>query len=141
MTLPPKEVRGLLLSDRRSRPAPARRRCAERLVAEHPDVQRIVTCTTRAPREGERPGVDYHFLSDAEFDAALADDEFLEWAQVHTARYGTKQSAVFNKLAHHIDLVISGRRAGRPRAIRAGIREPTRPCAAGWSRSSSCRRT
>ncbi len=106
MTPPPKEIRGLLLLIAGPTGTGKTTLC-QRLVAEHPEVQRIVTCTTRAPREGERPGVDYHFLSDAEFDAALADDEFLEWAQVHSARSGTKRSAVFNKLAHHLDLVVN----------------------------------
>jgi guanylate kinase len=106
MTPPPKEVHGLLILIAGPTGTGKTTLC-RRLVAEHPEVQRIVTCTTRARREGEQPGVDYHFLSDAEFDAALADDEFLEWARVHTSRYGTKRSAVFNKLAHHIDLVIN----------------------------------
>ena len=106
MNPPPKEIRGLLLLIAGPTGTGKTTLC-QRLVAEHPEVQRIVTCTTRAPREDERPGVDYHFLTDAEFDAALADDEFLEWAQVHSSRYGTKRSAVFNRLAHHIDLVIN----------------------------------
>ena len=79
----------------------------QRLVASHPEIERIVTCTTRPPRAREQHGVDYFFLSDAEFDEALANDEFLEWAQVHTSRYGTKKSAVFNRLAHDVDLVVN----------------------------------
>ncbi len=104
--MPPKDVRGLLFLI--AGPAgTGKTTLCERLVTEHPDVERIVTCTTRPPRAGEKQGADYHFLSDKEFDDALADDEFLEWAQVHTARYGTKKSAVYNRLAHHIDLIIA----------------------------------
>ena len=78
-----------------------------RLIATHPEIDRIVTCTTRAPRPGEKNGYDYFFLSNSEFDAAIAEDEFLEWAQVHTSRYGTKKSAVFNRLARQVDLVVN----------------------------------
>jgi guanylate kinase len=106
MTPPPKEIQGLLLLIAGPTGTGKTTLC-RRLVAVHQDVERIVTCTTRAPREDERPGVDYHFLSDAEFDEALADDEFLEWAQVHAFRYGTKKSAVFNKLARNVDLIVN----------------------------------
>ncbi|MDD2762863.1 MAG: guanylate kinase [Opitutaceae bacterium] len=106
MIPPPKEVRGLLLLIAGPTGTGKTTLC-QRLVAAHPEVERLVTCTTRAPRENERPGVDYYFLSNAEFDEALAGDEFLEWAQVHTSRYGTKKSAVFNKLARDVDLVVN----------------------------------
>ena len=42
-----------------------------------------VSATTRAPRPGEVDGRDYYFVSDAEFDRMIADDEFLEWAEIH----------------------------------------------------------
>jgi guanylate kinase len=106
MTPPPKEAHGLLILIAGPTGTGKTTLC-RRLVDTHKEVERIVTCTTRAPRADEQHGVDYYFLSDAEFDAALADDEFLEWAQVHTARYGTKRGAIFNKLARHIDLVIN----------------------------------
>lgn len=106
MTTPPKEARGLLLV--LSGPTGSgKTTLCDRLVAAHPGIERIVTCTTRPPREGEQNGVDYHFLSNAEFDDALAAEEFLEWAQVHGARYGTKKTAVFGRLARGIDLVVN----------------------------------
>ena len=80
---------------------------SERLVSAHPGTERMVTCTTRPPREGERNGLDYFFLSDRDFDVALANDEFLEWAPVHTSRYGTRKSAVFDKLARGTDLIVA----------------------------------
>ncbi|MFA5057748.1 MAG: guanylate kinase [Opitutaceae bacterium] len=106
MIPPPKEVRGLLLLIAGPTGTGKTTLC-QRLVAAHPEVERLVTCTTRAAREGERHGVDYYFLSNTEFDEALANDEFLEWAQVHASRYGTKKSAVFNKLARDVDLVVN----------------------------------
>jgi guanylate kinase len=102
----PKEFRGLLLIVC-GPTGTGKTTVSERLVASHPEIERIVTCTTRAPRERERDGVDYFFLSNPEFDEALAQDEFLEWAQVHAWRYGTKKSVVFDRLAHGTDLVVN----------------------------------
>lgn len=53
-----------------------------------------VSATTRAPRSGERNGVDYYFLQDEEFDQKIAHDEFLEWASFAGARYGTPREGV-----------------------------------------------
>ena len=57
-----------------------------------------VSATTRAPRPGERDGVDYHFLSEAQYDALLQEDAFLEHAEVHAHRYGTLRSEVESRL-------------------------------------------
>ncbi|HEU0301938.1 MAG TPA: guanylate kinase [Longimicrobium sp.] len=48
-----------------------------------------VSATTRPPREGERDGVDYHFVDEDEFRRMIAAGELIEWAQVHGAFYGT----------------------------------------------------
>ena len=74
---------------------------SERLVAEVPGFERVITATTRPPRPNERPGRDYHFLTEEEFDQKLAAGEFLEWARVHEKyRYGTLRSAVLDRLPH-----------------------------------------
>lgn len=67
---------------------------AKRLLAERRDVGYSVSCTTRAPRDGEVDGCDYHFLSVAEFTAARDRGEFAEWAEVHGRMYGTLRSEV-----------------------------------------------
>jgi guanylate kinase len=54
----------------------------------------VVTATTRRPRPREKPGVDYHFLAEAEFEAWATQGRFLEWANVHGRRYGTPRSSV-----------------------------------------------
>lgn len=72
----------------------------ERLVAEQPQVERVVTATTRPMRPGEIAGTHYHFLTEAQFDEALARGEFLEWACVHGKnRYGTLRRTVLDRLA------------------------------------------
>jgi guanylate kinase len=66
----------------------------------HPEVWISVSATTRAPRPGEVHGVHYLFVSEAEFDRMVEQDELLEWAVVHgVARYGTPRAAVEDALA------------------------------------------
>jgi guanylate kinase len=80
----------------------------DRLVAEDPSFQRVITTTTRAPREGEIHGTHYHFFTPAEFDAKTAGGEFLEWAWVHgQRRYGTLAASVLEPLARGQNLVMS----------------------------------
>ena len=80
----------------------------DRLVAAGVGFTRVVTSTTRAPREGEVNGVHYHFFTPEEFDARLAAGEFLEWAWVHgKRRYGTLAASVLGPLLLGKDLVMS----------------------------------
>ena len=65
-----------------------------------------VSWTTRLPREGERDGVTYRFVSAAEFDDARARGEFLEWAVVHGNFYGTSRTAVEQELRAGRDVVL-----------------------------------
>lgn len=65
-----------------------------------------ISHTTRQPRPGEKSGVDYHFVSDAEFSAILNQAGFLESAEVHGARYGTSQDAVDAALAAGRDVIL-----------------------------------
>ncbi len=68
-------------------------------------VRDLVTTTTRAMRNGESDGVDYHFVSDEAYDALLAADEFLEHADVHRARYGATKAA-FSEALKGADVVL-----------------------------------
>ncbi len=71
-----------------------------------PDFVYAVSCTTRAPRPGEIPGEDYFFLSDEEFDTRVANDEFLEHAEVHGRKYGTLKSTVLENLEKGVDVLL-----------------------------------
>ncbi len=62
---------------------------ARRLVAGSDEYDFSVSATTRAPRRGERDGVDYHFLERSAFEARVKRGEFAEWAEVHGHLYGT----------------------------------------------------
>ena len=97
----------------------------DRLVAEAPGFERVITATTRPPRPNEVNGRDYHFLSEAEFDARLASGDFLEWAWVHRKyRYGTLKSAVLDRLAHTnlvMNVDVQGVRSIRAAAARLPV--------------------
>jgi guanylate kinase len=80
----------------------------DRLVAAGMGFSRVITSTTRSPREGEINGVHYHFFSAEEFEARVAGGQFLEWAWVHgDRRYGTLAASVLEPLAQGRDLVLS----------------------------------
>jgi guanylate kinase len=57
-----------------------------------PKLRRPVGATTRDPRPGERDGIDYHFMTEGEFEARKASGEFLETAQFDRNSYGTLRS-------------------------------------------------
>lgn len=59
------------------------------------DMQFSVSATNRSPREGEKHGINYFFLSDEEFRKAIAEDAFVEYEEVYPGRYyGTLKSEV-----------------------------------------------
>ena len=65
-----------------------------------------VSHTTRAPRGQEKHGREYYFASDAEFDAMVANDAFVEWANVHGKRYGTSKKGIQDRLAKGEDVLL-----------------------------------
>ena len=65
-----------------------------------------VSCTTRAPREGEIDGVNYFFLSKDEFQNCIDNDKFLEWAEFAGNRYGTKKKYINKCLEEGKDLIL-----------------------------------
>ncbi len=71
-----------------------------------PDYHYVVTCTTRAPRPGESPGVPYRFLSRADFAELLAAGDLLESAEVHGNWYGTPRVEVIQALAEGHDVIL-----------------------------------
>lgn len=98
-----------------------------------PELALAVSATTRAPRPGEEDGVDYHFLSDAEFARRVQEGEFVEWAEYSGRRYGTLRS----ELQRHLDdgrpvvleIEVQGARQVRealPEAVQIFIEPPDR---------------
>jgi len=76
------------------------------LVARDPGLVLSVSHTTRLPRPGERDGVDYHFVSEPEFERLVAADAFLEHARYSAHLYGTSWQAIDAPLARGIDVLL-----------------------------------
>ena len=75
-------------------------------VRAHDDFWVSVSATTRKPRHNESHGVDYIYMSDEEFDRAISNGFFLEWAAFAGARYGTPRQPVLDALARGKDVLL-----------------------------------
>jgi len=102
------------------------------LVERVPDLRLSVSATTRPPRPGEVDGIDYHFLSPAEFQARVAADEFIEHAEYSGNCYGTLRSEVQRTLdegkAVVLEIEVEGARQVRqalPDAVSVFIAPPS----------------
>ncbi len=71
-----------------------------------PALELSISATTRAPRPGERDGVDYYFMSSAEFERRLAADGFVEYAAYAGRRYGTPQDELQRRLQAGVPVVL-----------------------------------
>jgi guanylate kinase len=99
----------------------------------YPDILLSVSATTRPPRPGEIEGVHYYFVSDAEFDRMIAEQELLEWAIVHNSyRYGTPRPPIDSALAEGkrvlLEIDLQGARLVRdamPEAVLVFLLPPT----------------
>jgi guanylate kinase len=69
-------------------------------------LQPSVSHTTRPPRGQEKHGREYFFVSQQEFDAMVAGDAFVEWAHVHSQRYGTSKKAIEDRMAQGADVIL-----------------------------------
>ena len=69
-------------------------------------VQPSISHTTRAPRGQEKHGREYFFVSPAEFDAMVEAQAFVEWAHVHSQRYGTSKKAIEERMAMGADVIL-----------------------------------
>ncbi|MXY46664.1 MAG: guanylate kinase [Chloroflexi bacterium] len=65
-----------------------------------------ITATTRAMRADEQEGVPYHFVSKTQFEAMIADDALLEWANVYGNYYGIPKSQVADALSRRQDVIL-----------------------------------
>jgi guanylate kinase len=97
-----------------------------------PTLELSVSATTRAPRPGERDGVDYHFITPEEFEARVAAGEFLEHAHYSGSCYGTLGDEVQRRLGtgHPVvlEIEVQGARQVReamPEALAVFIAPPS----------------
>ncbi len=97
-----------------------------------PALQLSVSATTRAPRPGERDGVDYHFLTPERFEELLRDGRFVEHADYAGRRYGTLRSELEDRTRAGIPVVLEIEvqgarqvRAAMPQAVQVFIAPPS----------------
>lgn len=79
----------------------------DRMLVANANLVRAITCTTRAPRMGEKNGHDYFFLAPEDFAAKVQAGEFLEWANVHGYQYGTLRKTCTDLLSQGKDVVLN----------------------------------
>ncbi|CAN2237673.1 Gmk Guanylate kinase [actinobacterium SCGC AAA044-D11] len=98
----------------------------------HPAIWISISVTTREPRENEKDGRDYHFVTEEKFDQLIAQGALLEWAEFAGARYGTPRDAVLDalNLGKHVllEIEIAGARQIRkadPRALLVFVSPPS----------------
>jgi guanylate kinase len=77
-----------------------------RVMAELEDIRFSVSHSTRAPRSGEKDGVEYHFVTRREFERLISEGSFLEWAEVHGEMYGTSRSEYDRAMREGMDLLL-----------------------------------
>ena len=99
---------------------------------DHPAIWISISVTTREPRENEKDGHDYHFVTEEKFDQLIAQNALLEWAEFAGARYGTPRNAVADaiNLGKHVllEIEIAGARQIRkadPEALLIFISPPS----------------
>lgn len=71
-----------------------------------PELKFNVSHTTRKARNGETEGIDYHFISQTDFEKKIQRGEFLEWAKIHKQYYGTTFDTVDRHRENGDDILI-----------------------------------
>jgi len=99
-----------------------------------PGLELSVSATTRAPRPGERDGVDYHFLTREEFDRRVQAGDFVEHADYAGRSYGTLRSELDERIRAGVPVVLEIEvqgarqvRAAMPEAVQVFIAPPSLP--------------
>jgi guanylate kinase len=102
------------------------------LLERMPELELSVSATTRRPRPGERDGIDYHFLTDAEFDGRVTAGDFVEHASYAGRRYGTLREELERRMRRGapvvLEIEVQGARQVRetmPEAVQVFIAPPS----------------
>ena len=82
------------------------------LFERHPELYLSISVTTRSPRSGETEGKDYYFVSRDRFEAMIASNELLEWAEFAGNFYGTPRSAITQQIQQNQSIVLEIELAG-----------------------------
>lgn len=96
----------------------------DRMLKEFSWVKRVVTATTRKPRENEVDGVDYYFLTKSAFEEGIELGRFYEFARVHGCLYGVPKEEIQTKLMQGIDLLLNIDVQGAKTIRRVAAKDP-----------------
>ena len=82
-----------------------------KILEKYPNFKKVLTTTTRLPREGEKDGVDYSFISRLEFERKIKNEQFLEYVEYGGNLYGSEKSRINPKedLIWKIDPSMAGK--------------------------------
>lgn len=103
----------------------------QRLVQEFSSIIASISFTTRQPRDGEVPGIHYHFITESEFEAKIAAEDFLEYVKLYGTYYGTSRQWIKEQQqkGKHVVLVIDTQGAlqlkGKIPAVLIFVRPPS----------------
>lgn len=78
----------------------------ERLLKILPDLKMSISHTTRQPRPYEKNGVDYFFVDEKNFEKMIANEEFIEWAEVYGNFYGTSKKVILDLIKNGYDILL-----------------------------------
>lgn len=79
--------------------------CAK-LLAEEPNLKVSISDTTRQPRDGEKNGINYTFITKDQFLTNIDNGAYLEWAEVYGNFYGTPRAAVETNITNGVDTLL-----------------------------------
>ena len=88
--------------------------CKE-VVKRVPNLHFSISCTTRPPRQHEKDGIDYYFLSIDEFTKMVDNNELLEWTNIYGNYYGTAKSTIEECRRQNKDVIFDIDHAGAQR--------------------------
>ncbi len=88
-----------------------------KLLMKFPKLKRIITTTSRTPRPGEKNGIDYNFIPEADFKQKIERGGFIEWVRYAGNLYGTEKSQVLDNLSSDIIWRIDPSGAGQIRQL------------------------
>lgn len=87
------------------------------LLSRLPDLKRVVSTTSRIPRNGEKNHVDYNFISEEEFRGEINAGDFIEWVEYGGNLYGTEKAQISDSLIGDLIWRIDPSRAGKIREL------------------------
>lgn len=91
------------------------------VLARMPGVAYSVSYTTRSPRANEVDGKDYFFVSEDRFEQLIKENDFLEYARVHSNWYGTSRSFILDRFAHNYHVIMDIDPQGAETIVKSNI--------------------